>query len=74
MDYIIAILLAIIAWGVTRPILKEKDERKAERLMKMLVDHHLNPPQPYVARDYPISQKEINWLIKKGKLPNDFGT
>ena len=72
MEYVIIILLLIIAWAVTRPMRKEKEERKAERLLKLVVDYHLHPKPPYDGSNFPLSQREIKWMVKRGKLPPEF--
>jgi hypothetical protein len=70
-EYVIAILLLIIAWAVTRPMRKEREERKIKELMARVTDHYLHP-KPLYGGGLPLSQREIKWLVKRGKLPREF--
>ena len=71
-EYVITILLLIIVWAVTRPMRKEKEERKAKRLLELMTDYHLHPKPPYDGSNFPLSQREIKWMVKRGKLPPVF--
>ena len=69
MEYVIVALLLVIAWAVTRPVIKEKQERKANVLLERVSDYYLHPKDPNI---FPLSSGEIRWLVRLGKLPSEF--
>lgn len=69
MDYVVVALLLVIAWAVTWPMRKERDDRRETGLMKRLEGYYLRPKE---IKEMPLSRREIKWLVKRGKLPPDF--